>query len=56
MLLPGVPDVMARCAKRHFGLASFNDLTTQQLSELIDRLQAIQARRAQTATDLGEPS
>jgi hypothetical protein len=36
-------------AEQHFGVASFNDLTTQQLSELIDRLLALQARREHTS-------
>ncbi len=36
-------------AKQRFGLASFNDITTQQLSELIDRLLAVQACRGQEA-------
>lgn len=36
-------------AKQHFGLASFNDLTTQQLSELIDRVQAVHARRGRAS-------
>jgi hypothetical protein len=42
------PTVKQR-AKQHFGLASFNDITTQQRSELIDRLLAVQARRGQEA-------
>lgn len=36
-------------AKQHFGLASFNDITTEQLSELINRLIKLQATRAQDA-------
>lgn len=32
-------------AKQHFDLASFNDITTEQLRELIDRLVALQAQR-----------
>lgn len=34
-------------AKQRFGLASFNDLTAEQLSDLIARLQAVQVRRGQ---------
>jgi hypothetical protein len=40
-------DVIKERAKRHFGLASFNDITTVQLGDLIDRLLAVQARRGQ---------
>jgi hypothetical protein len=36
-------------AKRHFGLASFNDRTADQLSDLIDRLLAVKARRGQAS-------
>ena len=36
-------------AKQHFGVASFNDITTAQLRELIDRLQTLQAQRAHTS-------
>lgn len=44
-------------AKQHFGLASFNDLTTQQLGELIDRLQAVQAHRGhESAPERVDPS
>lgn len=44
-------------AKQHFNLASFNDLSTDQLSELIDRLLALQARREQaSAPDRAEHS
>lgn len=34
-------------AKQHFSLASFNDITSEQLSELIDRLLELQAIRGQ---------
>lgn len=38
-------DVVKERAKQHFGLASFNDITSAQLSELIDRLLALQTRQ-----------
>jgi hypothetical protein len=38
-------------AKQHFELASFNDITTDQLSELIDRLLELQAKRGQEQHD-----
>lgn len=39
-------------AKQRFGLASFNDITTEQLSELIERLMVLQAQRgSQSAVD-----
>jgi hypothetical protein len=41
--------VVKERAKQHFGLASFNDITTEQLGELIDRLLELQATRAQDA-------
>lgn len=41
-------EVVKQRAKHHFGLASFNDITTAQLSDLIARLLAVQARREQT--------
>jgi hypothetical protein len=40
-------EVVKDRAKQHFGLASFNDITTEQLSELIDRLLELQGKRAQ---------
>lgn len=43
-------EVVKERAKQHFDLASFNDITTQQLSELIDRLQTVQSQRGQEAT------
>ena len=49
-------DVVKERAKQHFGLASFNDITTEQLSELIDRLLELQATRGQEqqGVSLGE--
>jgi hypothetical protein len=45
-------DLVKERAKQHFGLASFNDITTEQLRELIDRLVTLQAQREnQSAVD-----
>ena len=38
-------------AKQHLGLASFNDIATEQLSELIDRLLELQTQREQEQHD-----
>lgn len=38
-------EVVKDRAKQHFGLASFNDLTTAQLGELVDRLLELQTKR-----------
>lgn len=38
-------EVVKARAKHRFGLESFNDITTDQLSELIDRLREHQAQR-----------
>lgn len=43
-------EVVKQRAKQRFGLASFNDLTTAQLSDLIDRSLAVQARREHKST------
>lgn len=40
-------EVVKERAKQHFELSSFNDITTEQLSELIDRLLELQAKRRQ---------
>jgi hypothetical protein len=42
-----VAEVVKERAKQHFGLVSFNDISTEQLGELIDRLLQVQATRAQ---------
>lgn len=44
-------EVVKKRAKQRFGVASFNDLTTEQLSELIDRLLELQVRRGQEPGD-----
>jgi hypothetical protein len=36
-------------AKQHFGMASFNEITAEQLSELINRLLELQVTRAEDA-------
>lgn len=36
-------------AKQHFGLESFNDITSEQLSELINRLKEVEERRGQVS-------
>jgi hypothetical protein len=43
-------EVVKARAKEHFGLASFNDITSEQLSELIDRLLQLQAVRSEKDT------
>ncbi len=45
-------DLVKERAKQHYGLTSFNDITTEQLRELIDRLLVVQAQRGnQSAPD-----
>lgn len=45
-------DLVKERAKRRFGPTSFYDITTDQLSELIDRLAELQAKGGQkTAAD-----
>ena len=44
-------DLVKERAKQHFDLASFNDITTEQLTELIDRLVALQERRESQSAD-----
>jgi hypothetical protein len=44
------PEIVKARAKQHFGLASFNDLSSEQIGELIDRLLQVQTTRAQEQT------
>jgi hypothetical protein len=40
-------DVIKDRAKQHVGVTSFNDITSEQLRELIDRLLELQVKRRQ---------
>jgi hypothetical protein len=48
-------DVVKDRAKQHFDLPSFTEITTEQLSELIDRLLELQATRAHGKDQRGVP-